>query len=62
MLYLVGLGLWDEKDISLKGLEACRKADSIYCELYTAAWNGDLEVLGKTTGKRVKEVQRQFVE
>ena len=30
MFYLVGLGLFDEKDISLKGLECLRNADKIY--------------------------------
>jgi len=24
MLYLIGLGIWDEKDLSLRGTEACR--------------------------------------
>ena len=36
MLYIVGLGLADEKDISVKGLEIVRKADRVYLEAYTA--------------------------
>lgn len=36
MLYLIGLGLWDEKDISLRGLEAVRKCDHVYLEAYTS--------------------------
>ena len=36
MLYIVGLGLADEKDISVKGLEVVRKADRVYLEAYTA--------------------------
>ena len=30
MFYLVGLGLFDEKDISLKGLECLKNVDKIY--------------------------------
>ena len=29
MFYLVGLGLFDEKDISLKGVEALKKVDKV---------------------------------
>ena len=36
MLYIVGLGLADEKDISVKGLEIVRTADRVYLEAYTA--------------------------
>ena len=36
MLYIIGLGLADEKDISVKGLEIVRKAKRVYLEAYTA--------------------------
>ena len=36
MLYLVGLGLADERDITVKGLEIVRKAERVYLEAYTA--------------------------
>ena len=36
MLYLVGLGLADETDITVKGLELVRKADRVYLEAYTS--------------------------
>ena len=36
MLYLVGLGLADEKDITVKGLEIIKKAERVYLEAYTA--------------------------
>ena len=36
MLYIIGLGLADEKDISVKGLEIVRNADRVYLEAYTA--------------------------
>ena len=40
MLTFVGLGLYDETDISLKGLDRCRKADHIYLEEYTSRLMG----------------------
>ena len=40
MLTFVGLGLYDEKDITLKGLEAIREADVVYAECYTSPLGG----------------------
>ena len=40
MLTFVGLGLWDEKDVSLAGLEAIKAADDVYAEWYTAHLGG----------------------
>ena len=36
MLHLVGLGLADETDITVKGLETVKKAKRVYLEAYTA--------------------------
>lgn len=36
MLYLIGLGLSDETDITVKGLEIVRKASRVYLEAYTS--------------------------
>ena len=36
MLYLVGLGLADETDITVKGLEVVKKAERVYLEAYTS--------------------------
>ena len=36
MLYIVGLGLGDERDITLRGLEAVKKCDKVYIEAYTS--------------------------
>jgi diphthine synthase len=62
MLYLVGLGLWDEGDITLKGIEACKKARKVYAELYTSAWGGDLRKLEKVIGKKVNVLDRSGME
>jgi diphthine synthase len=62
MLYLVGLGIWDEKDISLKGTEACKKSKEIFAELYTARWGGSLKDLEKIIGKKIKVLGRPDLE
>ena len=36
MLYLIGLGLGDVKDITVKGLEIVKRAHKIYLEAYTS--------------------------
>ena len=36
MLYLVGLGLGDAKDITVKGLEIVKKVDFVFLEAYTS--------------------------
>ena len=36
MLYLVGLGLCDATDITVKGLEVVRRASRVYLEAYTS--------------------------
>ncbi len=63
MLFFVGLGLYDEKDISLKGLEAVRAADAVYAEFYTSRLMGtSLEKLQSLYGKRVHLLPRPEVE
>jgi diphthine synthase len=62
MLYLVGLGIWDEGDITLKGIQVCKKSGKVYAELYTSAWGGDLKKLEKVIGKGIKVVQRSDME
>jgi diphthine synthase len=62
MLYLVGLGIWDEGDISLRGIRACRKADRVYAELYTSAWGGDLRKLERLIKKKIRPMGRSGLE
>ncbi|MBI1972176.1 MAG: diphthine synthase [Candidatus Aenigmarchaeota archaeon] len=62
MLTLVGLGLWDETDISLKGIEEVKRADVVYAELYTGLWNGSVERLEELSGKDVVILKRRDVE
>ena len=62
MLKLIGLGLYDEKDISLKGFEEAKNSDVIYCEVYTSPWKGNLKSLEKMLEKRIILVDRKFLE
>lgn len=61
MLYLIGLGLHDEKDITLRGLELAKSCDSLYIELYTSSWNG-LKKLEKVIGKKIIQLERSDLE
>ena len=45
MLYLVGLGLGDAKDITVKGLEIVKRADYVFLEAYTSILCVGQEVL-----------------
>ena len=49
MLYLVGLGLSDETDITVKGLEVVKKASRVYLEAYTSILLVDQSVLVRST-------------
>ena len=61
MLYLIGLGLNDEKDLTLKAIEIAKKCDC-YCELYTSVWQGSLENLKDLIGKDIKLLKRKDLE
>jgi diphthine synthase len=45
MLYLIGLGLSDETDITVKGLDIVRKASRVYLEAYTSILLVDKSIL-----------------
>ncbi len=63
MFYLVGLGLFDEKDISLKGLECLRNVDKIYAEFFTSRLFGSsFEAIEKLIGKEIEVLIRSEVE
>lgn len=47
MFYLVGIGLYDEKDITVKGLEIVKRASRVYLEYYTSViWKNKNELVG----------------
>jgi diphthine synthase len=62
-LVLVGLGLYDEKDVSIRGLEEIREADAVFAEFYTSLMPGlSIQKLEEMTGKEVKVVARRVLE
>ncbi|MBU4284043.1 MAG: diphthine synthase [Nanoarchaeota archaeon] len=61
-LYFIGLGLYDEKDISLRGLEAIKRCDVVYLENYTSMLSCDVKKLEKLYGKNIILSSRELVE
>ncbi|WOF16531.1 diphthine synthase [Methanoplanus sp. FWC-SCC4] len=63
MLTFIGLGLYDEKDISVKGLECIKSADSVFLEGYTSRLMGaDINKLEEYYGKKITFLGRADVE
>lgn len=62
MLYLVGLGLGDAKDITLKGLEIVKKADKVYLENYTSILCASQAELEELYGRSVILADRDMLE
>ncbi|MCH8067563.1 MAG: diphthine synthase, partial [Nanoarchaeota archaeon] len=61
-LNFIGIGLNDEKDISIKGLELVKKADFVYLENYTAKINCNISYLEQLYGKKIILADRKLVE
>lgn len=62
MLYIIGIGLNDEKDITVKGLEAVKKSDGVYLEVYTSKLGVSFEKLEEFYGKKIIKAARTLVE
>lgn len=62
MLTLIGLGLFNELDLTLRGIEEAKKSDKVYIELYTSKWHGSLNNLEKLIGKKITELNRKDLE
>jgi diphthine synthase len=62
MITLIGIGLFDEKDVTLRGIEEAKKADKVYIEFYTSYWHGNLKNLEKMIGKKIEILQRKDLE
>jgi diphthine synthase len=62
-LVFIGLGLYDEKDVSLRGLEELKEADAVFAELYTSLMPGlSIRKLEEMTGKAITVVSRRVLE
>jgi diphthine synthase len=62
-LVFVGLGLYDERDVSLRGLQEIRRADAVFAEFYTSLMPGlSVQKLEKLAGKRIAVISRKILE
>ncbi|MBI2656422.1 diphthine synthase [Candidatus Woesearchaeota archaeon] len=61
-LYFIGLGLNNEKDITINGLESIKKCDVVYLENYTSILNCKKEDLEKFCSKKIISARRSLVE
>ncbi|XP_024426210.1 diphthine methyl ester synthase isoform X1 [Desmodus rotundus] len=62
MLYLIGLGLGDAKDITVKGLEVVRRCSRVYLEAYTSVLTVGKEALEEFYGRELILADREEVE
>ena len=62
-LVFIGLGLYDEKDISIRGLEELKEADAVFAEFYTSLMPGlSIQKLEAMIGKPINVVSRRVLE
>lgn len=62
MLYLIGLGLGDAKDITVKGLEVVRRCSRVYLEGYTSVLTVGKEALEEFYERKLIVADREAVE
>lgn len=63
MLTFVGLGLYDLRDVSLRGMDRIRQADYVFLESYTSLLSGcTIDDLERFYGKPVRVLSREDVE
>ncbi|DAC73263.1 MAG TPA: diphthine synthase [Thermoplasmata archaeon] len=62
-LVFVGLGLYDEQDVSLKGLQELKQCDVVFAEFYTAKLGHfDIDAFEKLIGKKIEIISREETE
>ncbi len=61
-LYFIGLGLGDERDITLKGLDIIKRCDTVFLEAYTSRLGVATEKLEQFYGKELILAGRDLVE
>jgi len=61
-LYLIGLGLGDEKDITVKGLETVRRCKAVFLEAYTSILGVEKEKVEEFYGREISLMDREAVE
>lgn len=61
-LTFIGLGLYDKKDVSLRGLEIIKQSEVIYLEYYTSILHSNLNELEQLYEKKIIIATRDMVE
>ncbi len=62
-LSFIGLGLYDEKDLSVKALDEIKNSDKVFAEFYTSKMMGtSIETLEKFFGKKITVLNREQTE
>src|SRR2546425_13128131 len=62
-LVFIGLGLDDEKGVTLRGLDEAQSSDIVYAERYTSGFSDtSLDAIEKLVGKTVHRLTRKEVE
>lgn len=59
---MIGIGLADEKDITIKGLEAIKKCKKLYLDIYTSKINCSVKTLEKLYKKKIILANREMLE
>ena len=54
MLYIIGLGLGDANDVTVKGAEAIKKSSKVFLEMYTAILGIDNDAIVSMLRRRRK--------
>ena len=62
VLYIIGLGLGDERDITVRGLDTVKSCDVIFLEAYTSILRIDKSKLEEFYGKSIQIADRSCVE
>jgi diphthine synthase len=62
MLYLIGCGIQDEKDLSLRAIEIMSKCDFIFAEFYTCPIKFNFDKIECAIQKKIKVLSREEVE
>ena len=61
-LYLIGIGLSSEKDITVKGFETIKKCDFVYLESYTSILQCSIKDLERFYNKKIIPADRKQIE
>ncbi len=62
MLYMIGLGMWDKRDVSCRALDVIKGCDFVFLESYTSKLGCSREELEDFYGKKIIVADRNLVE